>query len=93
MTPETKKKYLSPDTIWKRKNRGTWERVYVESLSSRLLRNGAGYVDIRTPFGTEAVPRDKFIALYEFCGWANVRLGEIADDKNLKPFLGDSLKW
>lgn len=74
---------LIPHTIWERKKNGQMERVYLESLTSTLLRNGTGYVDIRTEFGSESVRIEKFLTSYIYVGPAKIRLSEIASDKNL----------
>lgn len=91
--PEIKSRLLKPGTIWKRKVNGSWQRVYLESTYSRLVQNSSSSVDFRTEFGTEHMPRTKFLSLFEFLGWASVRLNEIADDKNLIPTIGDPKEW
>ena len=93
MTPENKKKYLVPGSIWERKKNGKKESVYVESLKSNLINDGNGFIDFRTEFGLETIRKEKFLALFEYKGEAKIRLNEIASDKNLIPFLGDLLKW
>ena len=91
--PENLPKLLRPGTIWKRRANGAWQRVYLESLESRLIINGQGSVDIRTEFGLEHIPKKKFIQSFEFIGWAKIRLEEIADDKNLIPSIEDPKIW
>ena len=80
---------LKPGTIWLRKENGKAQRVYLESLHSKLLRNGRGEVDILTEFGFEHVKASKFLADYEFLGWARIKLPEICEDKNLIPLTID----
>lgn len=82
-------KLLKPGTIWLRKNHGQEQRVYLESLHSKLLRNGRGEVDIITEFGFEHVPVWKFLEDYEFLGWARVKYPELCSDRNLIPLTLD----
>lgn len=93
LKPEQKKDLLRPGTIWKRRVSGSWQRVYLESLESRLIQNSSSAVDFRTEFGLEHLPRKRFLESFEFLGWAEVRLNEIADDKNLIPTIGDPKEW
>jgi len=93
LTPEQKKSVLRPGTIWRRRKNGAWERVYIESLESRLIANSSSAIDIRTEFGCEHIPKKKFLESFEFCGWAKIRLNEIASEKNLIPTLGDPRIW
>ena len=93
LTEEQKRALLRPGTLWKRKRNGAWERVYLESTKSRLLKDGLREVDFRTPFGLEHIPRAKFLQTFEFIGWAEVRLEELAHDKNLIPTIQDPKLW
>lgn len=93
LSPENLARVLQPGTIWKRRVNGSWQRVYLESLESRLVQNSQMSVDIRTEFGDEHIPRKKFLQSFEFIGWANIRLNEIADDKNLIPSIEDPKIW
>lgn len=89
-----KESLLRPGTIWRRKKDGSWERVYLDSSTSRLIRgNKVGEVDFRTPFGLEHMPREKFLSSFEFLGWAEIRLSEITCDKNLIQSIGDPKLW
>lgn len=90
---EIKPKLLKPGTIWKRKQNGEWQRVYLESTHSRLILNSLSEVDFRTEFGLEHLPKNKFLAQFEFLGWARVRLNEIASEENLIPTIGDPKEW
>ena len=78
LPPEKKASLIQPGTLWRHRKNGKWERVYLESIQSKLLANGQGAVDFRTEFGTEHLPRGKFLSQFEFIGWAKVRLNEIA---------------
>lgn len=89
---ENKKQCMRPGSIWQRKQNGKWQRVYLESLYSRLLRDGAGYVDIQTEFGLESVRVFKFLSDYEFLGWARIKLKDLTKDKNLIPLMEDPTK-
>ena len=92
LTQSQKLPLIQPGTIWQRKVRGTLERVYIESTHTRLLRSGIGYADIQTPFGVEPVKVSKILELYEFLGWARIKLPELCSDKNLIPLTIDPTK-
>ena len=82
-------KVLKPGTIWLRKVNGQSQRVYLESLHSKLLRKGQGEVDILTEFGYEHIKITKFLVDFEFLGWARIKLPEICSDRNLIPLTID----
>lgn len=92
LTLQKKKELLKPGTIWQRKKNGKWERIYLESLHTKLLRVESGYVDIQTEFGLEPVKVSKFLADYEFLGWARIKITEICSDRNLIPLTLDPSK-
>lgn len=87
LTQEQKRKLIKPGTIWARKKNGKLERVYLESVHSKLLRDGSKELDILTEFGFEHVPLLRFLAYYEFLGWARIKLPNICDNKNLIPLI------
>lgn len=75
---------LRPHTIWKQKVNGKWEYVYLESLTSKLIRNGISEVDFRTSFGLEHLPRGKFLKNFIYVGDAILKITELASLKNIK---------
>ena len=93
LEPQQKAKLVQPGTIWQRRNNGKYERVYLESTFSKLLRDGSKEVDIRTPFGLEHIPLTRFLIAFEFLGWARLKLKDLTSDKNLLPLTEDISAW
>lgn len=93
LEPQQKAKLVQPGTIWQRRKNGEYERVYLESTFSKLLRDGSKEVDIRTPFGLEHIPLAKFLIAFEFLGWARLKLKDLTSDKNLLPLTEDISAW
>lgn len=93
LEPQQKAKLVRPGTIWQRRKNGGYERVYLESTFSKLLRDGSKEVDIRTPFGLEHIPLTKFLIAFEFLGWARLKLKDLTSDKNLLPLTEDISAW
>lgn len=89
LTDEEKRKLIRVGSIWRRKQNGNWENVYLESIKSSCLRDGTNYIDVRTEFGLEPIKRKEFLKSYEFLGFAKLKLSELASDKNLLPFKED----
>lgn len=92
LTPQQKLSVLKPGSIWRRKHFGAWQRVYLESTHTKLLRESSGEVDIWTGFGFEHVKIPTFLKSYEFLGWARIKFPDITADKNLIPLLEDVSK-
>lgn len=92
LTLDQKMACLKPGSIWRRRKLGQWQRVYLEAVQSKLLRDGSGFIDIRTEFGLEFIKLQKFLSGYEFLGWARVKLPQITSDNNLIPLMEDPSK-
>lgn len=84
MKPTQQDEYLRPGTIWAHRVNGHWELVYLQSLSSRLIRNGSREVDFITPFGFEHLPREKFLSLFTPVTFARVTFERLASLDNFK---------
>lgn len=93
LEPYQKARLVQPGTIWQRRRSGEYERVYLESTYSKLLRDGSKEVDILTPFGLEHIPLTKFLLAFEFLGWARLKLKDLTSDKNLLPLMEDISAW
>lgn len=84
MKPNQKDEFFRPGTIWAHKVNGHWELVYLQALTSRLIRNGSREVDFYTPFGLEHLPREKFLSLFVPVAFARITFERLASLDNLK---------
>ena len=46
LTLDQKMACLKPGSIWRRRKLGQWQRVYLEAVQSKLLRDGSGFIAV-----------------------------------------------